>query len=351
VEAEQMLDYLKHVYEVICAVICSKWVVVYPVLGKAGMVLLGALLVWAIFRRSMKQVRKRIGKYEFLRIHDQIFDLIQRAVGYTLIFLCGIYLVNLFRIPILEKVFYAALVILLAIPIKGFTLLVLSYLKANFKFSGVIIFAIAILLALDVLGVNVVPFVAGAGIAGIAVGFAAKDTLSNLIAGILLIIDRPFEIGDRIEVWSSPQGSATWGDVIDIGLRATKIRTTDNIVIIIPNNEIMMRDIINYTTISTDIRLRIPIGVAYDTDIKKAKSVILEVAKTAEWVLRNPSPVVVVRQFGESSVDLQLRVWIKDARNRMDTISYMTDKVKEAFDREGIEIPYPKRDITITQKA
>ena len=361
-----MLDYLKHVYEGICVVIFSKWVAVYPVLGKAGLVLLGALLVWAIFRWSMKRVRKRIRKYEFVRIHDQIFDLIQRAVGYTLIFLCGIYLVNLFRIPILEKMFYAALIILLAMPVKDFTVLVLSYLEANFikksktkiddivfdllnKFSGIIIFAVAILLALDVLGINVVPLLAGAGIAGIAVGFAAKDTLSNLIAGILLIIDRPFEIGDRIELWTSPQGSATWGDVIDIGLRATKIRTTDNIVIIIPNNEIMMRDIVNYTTISSDIRVRIPIGVSYDTDINKAKSVILEVAKTAEWVLKDPPPEVVVRQFGESSVDLQLRVWIKDARSRMDTISYMTDKVKEAFDREGIEIPYPKRDITIRQ--
>ena len=363
-----MLDYLKHLYEGISSGILSKWVAVYPALAKAGLVLLGAFLGWAILKRFMKRVRKRFQKYEFVRINDQVFALIQRAVGYALIFFCGIYLVNLLRIPILEKVFYAGLIILLAVPVKDFTLLVLGYLKENVikksktkvddivfdllnKFSGVVIFAIAILLALDVLGINVVPFVAGAGIAGIAVGFAAKDTLSNLIAGILLIIDRPFEVGDRIELWSAPQGSATWGDVIDIGLRATKIRTTDNIVVIIPNNEIMMRDIVNYTTISTDIRVRIPIGVSYDTDVKKAKSVILKVAETAEWVLKAPPPVVVVRQFGESSVDLQLRVWIKDARRRMDTISYITDKVKEAFDREGIEIPYPKRDITIVQKA
>jgi small-conductance mechanosensitive channel len=113
----------------------------------------------------------------------------------------------------------------------------------------------------------------------------------------------------------------------------------------------MMRDIINYTTLSDDIRVRIPIGVSYDTDIEKAKSVILKVAKTAEWVQKNPPPKVVVRRFGASSVDLQLRVWIKDARKRMDTISYMTDKVKLAFDREGIEIPYPKRDVTIIKKG
>jgi small-conductance mechanosensitive channel len=200
------------------------------------------------------------------------------------------------------------------------------------------------------LGINVLPFVAGAGVAGIAIGFAAKDTLSNLIAGVLLIIDRPFEIGDRIEVWSAPSGSATWGDVIDIGIRATKIKTTDNIIIIIPNNEIMRRDIVNYTIQSQEIRVRVNIGVAYDTDIEKAKKVIIQVAESADWILKSPPPKVVVRNFGESSIDLQLRVWIDNARKRMDTISFVIDHLKPAFDREGIEIPYPRRDIVITHR-
>mgnify|MGYP001827665565 FL=1 len=197
------------------------------------------------------------------------------------------------------------------------------------------------------MGVNVMPFIAGAGVAGVAIGFAARDTLSNLIAGILLIIDRPFEIGDRIEVWSAPSGTSTWGDVIDIGLRATKIKTTDNIVIIIPNNEIMLRDIINYTTISERIRVRINIGIAYDADIQKAKHIMLEVANSAEWVSKDPPPKVVVRKFAESAVDLQLRVWINDARRRMNTISYITDEVKSRFDAHKLEIPYPKRVIYV----
>ena len=211
------------------------------------------------------------------------------------------------------------------------------------------IMCVAVVLALDILGVNVMPFVAGAGVLGVAVGFAAKDTLSNLIAGVLLIIDRPFEVGDRIEVWSAPKNSATWGDVVDIGFRATKIRTTDNIVIIIPNNEIMMRDIINYTTLDGKIRVRINIGIAYDADIEKAKQLIIEVAGSASWISDQPPPKVEVINFGASSVDLQARVWIKNARRRMDTITYITDGVKAAFDREGIEIPYPKRDIHIVR--
>jgi small-conductance mechanosensitive channel len=139
--------------------------------------------------------------------------------------------------------------------------------------------------------------------------------------------------------------------VIDIGLRATKIRTTDHIIIVIPNNEVMRRDIINYTLISEKIRVRVNIGVAYDTDIKKAKDIILKVAASAEWIAKEPAPKVVVRNFGESSVDLQLRIWIEDARRRMDTVSYITDQVKDEFDRQGVEIPYPKRDIYVTQRS
>jgi small-conductance mechanosensitive channel len=154
-------------------------------------------------------------------------------------------------------------------------------------------------------------------------------------------------VGDRIEVWTAPSNSATWGDVIDIGLRATKIKTTDNIVIVIPNNEIMRRDIINYTTITEEIRVRIPIGVAYDADIPQAKEAIIEVCLEMDWVMREPPPVVVVKSFGDSAVNLEARVWISDPRKRIHTISHVTDRVKEVFDQKGIEIPYPKRDVYI----
>jgi small-conductance mechanosensitive channel len=312
-------------------------------------------------------VEKRISKYEFIQINSQVFQLIRRATFLTLVMVAGTYLVRLTSVPILEKILHALLIIFLAIPAKNFLVIAISYLQNTVarrtenriddiifelltRFSGFIILATAIIIALDLLGVNVMPFIAGAGVAGVAIGFAAKDTLSNLIAGILLIIDRPFEVGDRIEVWSAPAGTATWGDVIDIGLRATKIKTTDNIVIIIPNNEIMLRDIINYTTITGKIRVRINIGVAYDADIQMTKDIILKVADSAVWVAKHPPAAVVVKKFGDSSVDLQLRVWIDDARKRMHTISYITDKVKTAFDEQGIEIPYPKRDIYIKGK-
>jgi len=327
----------------------------------------GAFLAWSVIKRILATLEIRLKDNRLVRANTQIFQLVRKPMVYLLIFITGTYLIELLGLQFLEKVLFAVLIILLATPINRFILILIGYYQENValrtdtqvdniifdllnKFSGALIYATATILALDILGINVMPFIAGAGVAGIAIGFAAKDTLSNLIAGILLIIDRPFEIGDRIEVWSAPSGSATWGDVIDVGLRATKIKTTDNIIIIIPNNEIMKRDIVNYTIITSKIRLRINVGVSYDTDIEKAKIEIVKVAKATPWVSEDPAPKVVVRNFGDSSVDLQLRAWIDDARKRMDTISHITDSVKTVFDAEGIEIPYPKRDVNIVEK-
>jgi len=330
----------------------------------AAVAIVLVLVIWIVAKTVLNVLKRRLQSMEWVKINDELFAMLKKALGLGLLLFLGTYLIRLFHIEMAENLFRALFVILIAAPIKEFVLIILNYLEQRLadktetiidnivfdllnRFSGAIIYAVAVVLALDTLGFNVMPLVAGAGVLGVAIGFAAKDTLSNLIAGILLIIDRPFEMGDRIEVWSAPAGSASWGDVIDIGLRATKIRTTDNIIIVIPNNEIMKRDIVNYTLISSNIRVRINIGVAYDTDIERAKAAILSVAEQADWILKEPPPKVVVRNFGESSVDLQLRVWIKEARQRMNTISFITDNVKSAFDREGIEIPFPKRDITI----
>ena len=335
--------------------------------ANALLALLAAFILWLIIKRILTILENKVVHFKLIQVRKELFVILRKTAGLLLIWLVGVMWIRLFHLTVVEKMFHAVFIIIAAAPVKSFLLIFLEYLERNLatrtqtaidnividllnKFSGAIVYATAAVIALDVLGVNVMPFIAGAGVMGVAVGFAAKDTLSNLIAGILLIIDRPFEIGDRIEVWSAPAGSASWGDVIDIGLRATRIKTTDNIVVIIPNNEIMTRDIVNYTIISSSIRVRVNIGIAYDADMVKAKALIIQAAQSADWILAEPSPKVVVRDFGESSVELQLRVWIKDARKRMDTISYITDTVKTLFDQNGIEIPFPKRDITIVDR-
>ena len=215
------------------------------------------------------------------------------------------------------------------------------------RFVRFLVIAIGVLLALPQLGISIAPLLGGAGVMGLALSFAAKDTLSNLIAGVLLIMDRPFKVGDRIELWNAPRETGTWGDVIEIGLRATKIRNPDNLVVVVPNNEIMRRDIINYTMSGDDIRLRIPFSCAYESDIERAKVLLKEVAHEVKGVKLDPAPIVIVRGFGPSEVNLQLRVWIVEARSRRRIADEITEKAMVAFAGAGVEIPYPKRELYI----
>ncbi len=217
------------------------------------------------------------------------------------------------------------------------------------RFVRFIVIAIGILLAMTHLGLQIAPLLAGAGVAGLALSLAAKDTLSNLIAGVLLILDRPFQVGDRIELWNAPRETGTWGDVIEIGLRATKIRNPDNLVVVVPNNEIMRRDIINYTMSGDDIRLRIPFSCAYESEIERAKGLLIEVANEVPGVKLDPAPIVIVRGCGPSEVNLQLRVWILEARMRRRIADEITEKAVVAFAGSGVEMPYPRRELYIRQ--
>ena len=360
------MDQLKNLYTELISALSG-----HPLEGllvKTIVVLVATFISWIILRWVVKVFEQRLIKYTFIQKNRKIFIILEKLGSYALVLAAGTYFIELFDAHVIAKPFYAILIILVATPAKDFLLLLNNYFHQNVatktttevdnivfdllnRLIGIIVYIAAGMLALDFLGVNVMPFIASAGVIGIAIGFAAKDTLSNLIAGVLLIIVRPFEVGDRIELWQAPSDSASWGDVIEIGLRGTKVKTTDNIIVIIPNNTIMTRDIINYTANDSIIRVRVNIGVAYDTDIEKAKKLITDVAALADWILSSPAPQVVVRNFGESAIDLQLRIWIADARRRMDTISYITDNVKTVFDKEGVEIPYPKREIHMISES
>ncbi len=214
-----------------------------------------------------------------------------------------------------------------------------------------VVLALGIIVALSHAGVNIGPLIGAAGVAGVAISLAAKDTLSNLIAGVLLIIDRPFQVGDRIELWAAPTETGSWGDVIEIGLRATKIRNPDNLVVVVPNNEIMRRDIVNYTMSGQEIRLRIPFSVAYESDIAVAKKVLVEIALATEGVKDDPLPFVIVRKFGASDIQLQLRVWIKEARRRRAIADSITNQALPKLKEQGVEIPYPRQEIVVKSAA
>lgn len=217
------------------------------------------------------------------------------------------------------------------------------------KLASIFIYSVAVLISLHYLGYNVTALLAGMGIAGIGLSLAAKDSLSNVIAGILLVLDKPFVPGDRIEIWNPPPNQSTWGDVMEVGLRSTKVRTTDNITIIIPNSQLMNRDIINYTQDSPSMRLRIPVSVSYESNLETVEKVLISAVKGIEGILDSPPPQVIVNEFGESSINVEVRVWIDHAKRRRTVQDQINRSIKLEFEKSSIEIPYPKRDVYIKE--
>ncbi len=201
------------------------------------------------------------------------------------------------------------------------------------------IWFVALLLIMNVLGLTsaLQAMLAGAGIVGIAVGFAAKDVLSNLLSGVFLQIDRPFKIGDTVKVGDM------LGKVKDINLRTTDIKTFDGIGITIPNSKLATSTIVNYSRYKVR-RMNILVGVAYEADIGKVDNVIGKVLEKDESVLDAPEAQIIIKELGDFAINLEVRAHIDTRKSSYSKVkSELTKKIKVALDKAGIEIPYPKR--------
>ena len=191
--------------------------------------------------------------------------------------------------------------------------------------------------------IDVTAWLASAGIVGLALSFAAKDTLSNLFAGVSIVMDAPYKTGDYIILDSGERGVVT-----DIGLRSTRILTRDDIEITVPNG------IIGNSTITNEAggppsqhRMRIGVGVAYGSDLDHVIDTLQRVASDNEDILSNPEPRVRFRQFGDSSLDFELLGWIAEPANRGRVKHELNCAVYRAFNEEGIQIPFPQRDLHV----
>ncbi len=208
-----------------------------------------------------------------------------------------------------------------------------------------LIFGAALYALFAVWGVDMTAWLASAGIVGIAVGFAAKDTLANLFSGVLIIADAPYKIGDYIVLDSGERGEVT-----HIGIRSTRILSRDDVEITIPNAIMGNSKIINESGgPNKKSRIRIHVGVAYGCDIDHAKSVLLAVAVANAEICTDPEPRVRLRQFGASSLDLDLLCWIDDPSQRGKVSDELSTAIYKRFRAENIEIPYSKHDLYIKE--
>jgi small-conductance mechanosensitive channel len=192
-------------------------------------------------------------------------------------------------------------------------------------------------------GVNLGAWLAGAGIVGIAVGFAAKDTLANLFAGIFILVDAPYELGDFVVLDQGDRGRVT-----KIGLRSTRILTRDDIEITIPNAVIGNASITNQSGGPWEKqRIRIDVGVAYGSDIDQVKAVLMDVAVHLPEVSKEPDPRVRFRRFGDSALEIQLMCWVDEPVLSGRVTDALNTAIYKRFQAEGIEIPFPMRQVLL----
>jgi len=193
------------------------------------------------------------------------------------------------------------------------------------------------------LGINMTSFLTIVGAAGLAIGLALKDSLSNFAAGIMLIIFRPFKVGDFVTT------AGVSGSVVSITLFNTILNTPDNQRVIVPNSSITASVITNVTANETR-RVDLVIGISYDDNIKKAKDILTRIVQEDKRILEDPKPNIAVLALGDSSVNIVVRPWVKTSEY-WDVYFHLTEKIKTTFDAEGITIPYPQTDVHLHQET
>jgi MscS family membrane protein len=205
----------------------------------------------------------------------------------------------------------------------------------------IILTAIGIIILLGHFEVDVTSLVATLGIGSLAIALAAQEALADTISGFIIMVDQPFRIGDRIEI----QDLDTWGDVVDIGLRSSRIRTRDNRMVIIPNSVIGKSLIVNHSFPNTQYRIQVHIGVAYGTDLEKARRTMVAAVKQVEGVLQDRPVDALFLEFGDSALIFRVRWWIDSYVDTRIMYDRVNTAVYKALTESGIEIPFPQREV------
>jgi len=214
------------------------------------------------------------------------------------------------------------------------------------KLLKIVLVTIAIVAALRTVGIDLTAFAVFSGAVGVGVGFGLQKVVSNLISGVILLMDKSVKPGDVITV------GETYGWINTLGARYASVVTRDGTEYLIPNEDIITQQVVNWSYSNNAVRLKIPIGVSYNSDVRKAIALCLEAAAEVERVIKEPQSVCLLKGFGDSSVDLELRIWINDPQNGVSNVkSLVLLLVWDKFHEHGIEIPFPQRDLHLKPPA
>lgn len=205
-----------------------------------------------------------------------------------------------------------------------------------------LLLVIGFIIILQTAGINLSSLTILMGALGVGIGFGLQNITNNFVSGIIILLERPIKVGDRIEV------DKVSGNVVDISMRATEILTNDNISIIVPNSQFISQTVINWSHTNRSVRFNFPVGVSYREDPQEVKQVLLDIAMDNPGVLKNPQPDVLFFEYGESAMKFNLRVWTREYINSPGVLrSQLYYEIARRFREKGIEIPFPQYDIHI----
>ena len=219
------------------------------------------------------------------------------------------------------------------------------------KLVTIAVWALAILLGIDILGIDLTALAVFSGAFGLAIGFGLQKTFGNLIAGIILLMDRSIKPGDVIAIADSA-GTMTFGQIRKIGIRAVSLTTRDQREYLIPNENLMVNQVENWSYSSRNVRIQVPVGISYNCDLKLAEKLMLEAAKGATRVLQTPPPMCWLDAYGDSSVNFVIHCWINDPEDGVGNVkSDVLKRLWDLFQENGVEIPFPQRDLNLRDNA
>jgi small-conductance mechanosensitive channel len=244
------------------------------------------------------------------------------------------------------------LIVLIMVAIAQLAARAVSRLMARREVATGIRFAVAkmiryalillgLLIAMGNIGLKLDALFAGSAVLLLGIGFGLQTIAQNFVAGLILLVERPVSKGDFVHI------GATFGSVADIGLRATRVVTRDEVTIIVPNSELVTAQVVNHSVPTTNLRIAVSVGLAYGSDPRTVERVLLEVARAEPVLLPSPAPEVRFDSFGDSSLDFTLLAWIADPRRDQEIASRLRFALTPALAAAGLTIPFPQRDLHV----
>ena len=213
------------------------------------------------------------------------------------------------------------------------------------KFSKVIFVIIAVMWVLDIWSIDITPYLAGVGIGGLVIGLALQDSLKNILGGIALLLDQTFKVSDKVRLESGEVG-----EILDIGLRSTKMRTYNNEQLTIPNGYLANTRIQNYTRPNPKIRVVVEFGVAYGSPVEKVKKMVLSEITKMKEILTDPSPDVAFVSMGDSALNFKALFWVENWGDAYSKKLEATDKIYSVLTKNKVDIPYPTQTVYLKKE-